>query len=75
MDIEARLHMLEFRYRSVSSAASVAKAHYLALSRSPSATAFAVEHAKTHLQRLNALKRTIAAQLGELDDLERDATL
>jgi hypothetical protein len=75
MDTEGRLHTLEFRYRGVSSAASVAKANYLALSRSPSATLFAIEHAKTHLQRLNALKRVIAAQMGKLEDLEQDPSL
>jgi hypothetical protein len=75
MDIEVRLRKLEFRYRAVLSATVAAKANYLALAGEPSAIPFAIEQAKSHWQQLDARKRTIAAQMGELEELEQDATL
>ena len=75
MDFEVRLRKLELRYRVVLSASVAAKANYLALIGEPSATLFAIESAKTHWQQLDARKRTIAAQMAELEELEQDATL
>jgi len=75
MDIEIRLRKLELRYRVVLSASVAAKANYLALIGEPSATLFAIDSAKNHWQQLDARKRTIAAQMGELEELEQDATL
>jgi hypothetical protein len=75
MDIEARLRKLEFRYRALLSATVAAKANYLALTGEPSATAFAIERAKSHWQQLDSRKRTIAAQMGELEELEHVATI
>jgi hypothetical protein len=70
MDIESRLRKLESRYRAALSAAVAAKAHYLALAGEPSATAAAVERANSHWQQLESRKRSIAAQMGELETLE-----
>src|SRR5271168_3232058 len=69
MDIEARLRKLESRYRAALSAAVAAKANYLALAGEPSATPATVERAKSHWQTLASRKRTIAAQMGELEAL------
>ena len=73
MDIEARLRKLESRYRSALSAAVAAKANYLALSSEPCATPTAVERAKSLFEQLDSRKRSIAAKMGELEDLEQDA--
>ncbi len=73
MDIEARLRKLESRYRAALSATVAAKATYLALAGEPSATPMAVERAKAQWQQLAASKRTIAAQMGELEALEDTA--
>jgi hypothetical protein len=70
MDIEARLRKLESRYRAALSATVAAKATYLALAGEPSATPSAVERAKAQWQQLAARKRTIAAQMAELEALE-----
>lgn len=59
---------LESRYRTASISADTAKAHYLALSTEPSATCTDVDGAKARCQQLDARKRTIAVQLGELED-------
>jgi hypothetical protein len=75
MDIDIRLRALEFRYRAVVSAASTAKANYLALAGEPSTTPFAIERAKLRWQHLDVRKRTIGAQLGEREDLEQGETL
>ena len=75
LDIEARLRKLEFRYRAALSATVAAKANFLALAGEPSATTFAIERAKSQWQQLDARKRTIAAQMGELEELEQVATL
>jgi hypothetical protein len=75
MDIDIRLRALEFRYRAVVSAASAAKANYLALAGEPSTTPFAIEGAKLRWQHLDVCKRTIGAQLGEREDLEQGETL
>jgi len=73
MDIETRLRKLESRYRSALSATVGAKANYLALAGEPCATPAAIERAKSNRQQLESRKRTIAAQMGELEALE-DAT-
>ncbi len=75
VDIEIRLRALEFRYRAVLSAASAAKANYLALAGAPSTTPFAIERAKCRWQQLDVRKRTIAAQFGEREELEQGETL
>jgi hypothetical protein len=75
MNIDIRLRALEFRYRAVLSAASAAKANYLALAGEPSTTPFAIERAKLRWQYLDVRKRTIGAQLGEREDLEQGETL
>jgi hypothetical protein len=73
MDIEARLRKLESRYRTVLSAAVAAKAQYLALAGEPCTTPTAVERKRSFWHQLESRKRTIAAQMGELEALE-DAT-
>ena len=75
MDIEVRLRKLEFRYRALLSATVAAKANYLALAGEPSATPVAIERAKALWQQFDSRKRTIAAQMGELEELEQVATL
>jgi hypothetical protein len=70
MDIETRLRKLESRYRAALSAAVAAKAHYLALAGEPSATPAAVERANALWKQLESRKRTIAAQMGELEALD-----
>jgi hypothetical protein len=75
VDIEVRLRKLEFRYRAVLSATVAAKANYLALAGEPSATTFAIERAKAHWRQLDVRKRTIAAQMGELEELEQVVTV
>jgi ABC-type transport system involved in cytochrome bd biosynthesis fused ATPase/permease subunit len=70
MHIETRLRKLEARYRATLSAAVAAKANYLALAGEPSATPAALERAKSHWQQLEARKRSIGAQMGELEALE-----
>jgi hypothetical protein len=69
MEIEDRLRKLESRYRAASSAVVAAKASYLALAESPGAAPSAIEQAKTYWQQLDARKRMIAAQMGELETL------
>lgn len=73
MDIEGGLRKLESRYRSALSATVAAKANYLALAGERCATPATIERAKSLWQRLDSRKRTIAAQMGELEALE-DAT-
>jgi len=73
MDVETRLRKLESRYRSALSATVAAKANYLALAGEPCATPATIERAKSLWQQLDSRKRTIAAQMGELEALE-DAT-
>jgi hypothetical protein len=75
VDIDIRLRALEFRYRAVLSAASAAKANYRALAGEPSTTPFAIERAKCRWQQLDVRKRTIGAQLGEVEELEQGETL
>jgi hypothetical protein len=70
VDIEVRLRKLESRYRAALSAAVAAKANYLALAGEPSATPAAVDRAKSLWQQIESRKRTIAAQMGELESLE-----
>jgi hypothetical protein len=68
MDIEARLRKLELQYRTASSATTAAKANYLALAGEPNATPMSVDRAKSFWQHLDARKRTIAAQLEDIED-------
>ena len=75
MDIEVRLRALEFRYRAVLSATTAAKANYLALAGEPGATPYAIGRAKAQWQQLDLRKRTLAAQMGEVEDFEQDALL
>ena len=70
MDIEARLRKLESRYRAALSAAVAAKANYLALAEEPSATPAAVARALALWKQLEARKREIAAQMGEVEAFE-----
>jgi hypothetical protein len=70
MDIEARLRKLESRYRATLSASVGAKANYLALAAESSATPAAIERAKSYWLKLDACKRAIAVQMGELEALE-----
>jgi hypothetical protein len=70
MDIEARLRKLESHYRAALSATVAAKANYLALAGEPSARPLAIQRAKSLWQQLDSRKRTIAAQMGELEELE-----
>jgi hypothetical protein len=70
MDIEVRLRKLESRYRAALSATVAAKANYLALVDEPSARPIAIERAKSLWHQLDASKRAIAGQMGELEALE-----
>jgi DNA repair ATPase RecN len=74
MDIEGRLRQLERHYRSALSAAVVAKASYLALVDEPSALPAAVERANARWQQLEALKRGIAVEMAQLEELEHEST-
>jgi hypothetical protein len=68
MDIDARLHRLEIRYRAALSGAVAAKAHYLALVDEPSSTPSAIERARLHWLKLDAYKRAIAVRMGEIEN-------
>ena len=70
MDMEARLLVLESRYRRAMSAALAAKAHYLSLRDEPSATPTTVLRAQQQWEAMEAHKRAIAARMGEVEDLE-----
>jgi hypothetical protein len=70
MDIEQRLRKLESKYRATLGAAVASKAHYLALAGEPGSMPRAVEQAKLHWQELEARKKAVAAQMGELEMLE-----
>ncbi|MGO9450762.1 MAG: hypothetical protein ACLQDV_06895 [Candidatus Binataceae bacterium] len=70
MDIEARLRKLESLHRTALSATVAAKANYFALADEPNSTPYAIERAKTLWQRLDARKRVIAAQLGDIEELD-----
>lgn len=70
MDIETRLRRLESLYRATLSATDAAKANYLAFADEQSSTPCAIERAKTLWRRLDARKRAIAVQLGEIEELD-----
>ena len=70
MNVEAQLRQLESNYRAALSATVVAKANYLALAGDPSALSAAVRRAKVRWQQLDARKRGIASQMGEIEDIE-----
>jgi hypothetical protein len=74
MDIEGRLRQLERHYRSTLSGAVAAKAAYLALLGEPSALPPAVERAKARWEQLVALKRGIAHEMAQLEELEHEST-
>jgi hypothetical protein len=69
MDVEARLRKLEIGYRLALSSAVAAKAHYLGLLGSPSATPASIERARQLWQQREACKRAFAARMGEVEDL------
>jgi hypothetical protein len=70
LHFEARLRKLESDYRAALSATVAAKATYLALAGEPSTRPPAIQRAKSLWQQLASRKRTIAAQMGELEELE-----
>jgi hypothetical protein len=74
VDIEGRLLQLEPHYRTALSATVAAKAKYLALAGEPSALPPAVEKAKGRWQQLDALRRGIAFEMAELEELEHEST-
>ncbi len=74
MDIEARLRHLEHHYRATLSATIVAKAGYLALVGEPRALPHAVDRAKARWQHLDALKRALAYEMAQLEELEHECT-
>jgi hypothetical protein len=74
VDIEGRLRQLEYHYRATLSATVVAKANYLALAGERSALPPAIEKAKGRWQQLNAVKRGIALEMAELEELEHEST-
>jgi len=74
MDIEGRLRQLERHYRATLSAAVAAKANYFALAGEPSVLPHAVERAKARWQDLDALKRGIAYEMAQLEELEHEST-
>jgi hypothetical protein len=74
MDIEGRLRQLERHYRATLSAAVAAKAHYFALVGEPSALPPTVERAKARWQHLDGLKRGIAHEMAQLEELEHAST-
>jgi hypothetical protein len=74
VDIEGRLRQLELHYRAALSASVAAKATYLALVGDPSALPRAVDKAKERWQQLDALKRGIAFEMAELEELEHEST-
>jgi len=74
VDIEGRLRHLEYHYRAALSASVAAKAGYLALVGERSALPSAVNRAKVRWQQLDALKRGIALEMAELEELEHEST-
>jgi hypothetical protein len=74
VDIEGRLRQLEYHYRGALSAAVAAKANYLALAGEPSVLPPAVARAQERWQQLDALRRGIAHEMSELEELEHEST-
>jgi hypothetical protein len=74
VDIEGRLRQLEYHYRGALSAAVAAKANYLALVGQPSALPPTVARAHERWQQLDALKRGIAHEMADLEELEHEST-
>jgi hypothetical protein len=70
MDIETRLRTLELRHRRVFSASIAAKAEYLALLDESGSTPASVKRARQLWETLDARKRGIAGQMGELENVE-----
>ena len=74
LDIEGRLRQLERHYRAALSASVTAKASYLALVGEPSGLPRAVDRAKERWQQLDTLKRGIAFEMAQLEELEHEST-
>jgi hypothetical protein len=74
VDIEGRLRQLEYHYRGALSAAVAAKANYLALAGEPSVLPPSVARAQERWQQLDALRRGIAHEMSELEELEHEST-
>jgi hypothetical protein len=74
VDIEGRLRQIERHYRAALSASVAAKASYLLLGGDPSALPPAVDRAKDRWQQLDALKRGIALEMAQLEELEHEST-
>jgi hypothetical protein len=74
VDIEGRLRQLERHYRAALSASVAAKASYFALVGEPSALPPAVDRAKERWQQLDTLKRGIAFEMAQLEELEHEST-
>lgn len=74
MDIEGRLRQLEYHYRRALSAAVAAKANYLAVAGQPSALPPTVARAQERWQQLDGLRRGIAQEMVELEELEHEST-
>ncbi len=72
MDIEVELRRLESRYRVALSGTVAAKAHYLALRSEPSAARRDVEQAEIQWKAFESRKRSLAARMGEVEELDRD---
>lgn len=70
MNIEARLRLLESRYRKMLSGTIAAKAHYLALLDEPRSTPAAIKLARYQWEALDIRKREIAARMGEVEERE-----
>ncbi len=70
MDIEVRLRRLESRHRAALGAAVAAKANYWALAGEPSAMTDAIQQARSRWEQLESRKRSMTAQMGELEALE-----
>jgi len=71
-DTESCLRTLESRYRSALSRAVAAKARYLALTGSPSATPPTIERAQRRWQLLQLQRKAFARRMAAIEGSERD---
>jgi hypothetical protein len=74
MDIESRLRYLEHHYRVTLSAAVAAKAEYLAIVGEWNVLPPTVDRAKARWEHLDALKRALAYEMAQLEELEHECT-
>jgi hypothetical protein len=74
VDIEGRLRQLEYHYRRALSAAVAAKADYLAVAGQPGTLPPTIARAQERWQQLDALRRGIAHEMAELEELEHEST-